>query len=313
MHTLQSDRKIIESKKDFIDFQKTLFLVFKKLQKLQKTVKGVIPEQNKESEISDPATKKLLFSDFINANQDQSPTIDTWLPNPAHLRLAYQLLLTTGIAKTPRTPQTPKTPITLEDPKFLESHQSPYGDLDEQEALEKEQGQWQEEYGLYTQFPYPQKIEDLSLIPTKALESIQSLVCIYTTNFEEMIKQGLPPFQAQRYLPRTPASAYFSVENKMDCACDAFRMFNIPEPTASQKACMLGYNGPSLSVGDIVETLDLQNLKAYNFLCQNQGWEARKISPSFDPLQLQKTWKITESQNGKKKRETLGDPKDLEV
>lgn len=85
-------------------------------------------------------------------------------------------------------------------------------------------------------------------------------------------KEGYQFFISDWSLPRNHLYTYLTDSEGIDACEEAFTIFNAPEDYLQewQRYVQRGYNGPSLSVGDVVE------VNGEEYLCCSFGWERRE-------------------------------------
>lgn len=103
------------------------------------------------------------------------------------------------------------------------------------------------------------------------LDKIKTIVIAKTQDYD--LIQTFRPFSEDWEIPRKPTFVYLTEREGVACTDEAFQLLNIPEsdPRAD------GFSGPSMSVGDIVETKGLEDGKIQMHLCKNLGWESKDV------------------------------------
>lgn len=112
----------------------------------------------------------------------------------------------------------------------------------------------------------------MNLTKGPALDKIKTLVIVHTQNYDLM--GTFRPFTEDWLLPRQATIAFLSENEGETCAEEAFIMTNSPEGVARK----MGYRGPSLSTGDLVETRTLAGGKAMAHLCMSSGWKTKEMA-----------------------------------
>lgn len=102
----------------------------------------------------------------------------------------------------------------------------------------------------------------------------ETVVDIYSQDFEAMDDLGIRGFKADWNLPRRHTLVYSTDKTGLEAAHEAYEMLNAPPSllTQKQKHIASTFKAHSLSVGDIVKCGGIQ------YLCAPMGWLERRIA-----------------------------------
>ena len=96
-------------------------------------------------------------------------------------------------------------------------------------------------------------------------------IILYIQDPERCLSEGILPFQPTLALFRTRAASYDSDKSGEDAAEEAFRLTSGNCAASELPKQLRDYNGPALSVGDIVHVSRIGGENAL-YLCDSFGW-----------------------------------------